>query len=147
MTATSGVPNDPISREMRTFLSKTERRIDDLTPASLEAADAVQTLEWHGHIKTPSAQSYRIVEHVNSARTIKKIYGKTSAGTLTATFKINSTAITTGAVSATSTQSSVTPTAANVMAEGDALVVELSSLSSAANFSFTVEYEQALASS
>lgn len=144
----SKVPSDPnMSPEVRRFLDGVSRQVDGLTPASVGAADVGQTFAFHGHIKTPAAQDYRIVEYLPFPITITKIYGKTSTGTLSGTFKINSTAITGGAVSATSTQSNVTPTAANVGAIGDALVLTPSSLSSVANFSFSVIYTRDLASS
>jgi len=144
----SKVPTDPnMTPEVRRFLDDVSRGLDDLTPGSVGAADATQTFSLHGFISAPSAKDYRIAEYVPAIWTVSKIYTKTKTGTLTATFKINSTAITNGAASVTSTQSSVTPSAANVTAVGDALVMTPSSINSAADFSFTVLFTQTLASS
>lgn len=108
------------------------------------AATEGQTEYLTGLIKTGANQDYRIIEAIPYAATITKIYGKTASGTITLTFKINTTAITTGVVSATSTQSNVTPSAAKVMAANDALVITASSNSSAVDISFTVQYTRAL---
>lgn len=143
----SRVPTDPnLSPEMLRYLDGLSRDVDGLSPSAVGAADAEQTFSLHGFIEVPSAKDYRIAEYVPAIWTVSKIVTKTRTGTLTATFKINSTAITGGAASVTSTQSSLTPSAANVTAVGDALVMTPSAISAAADFSFSVMFTQTLAS-
>ena len=152
MTA-SGVPFDPdMPAPIRRFLDGLKRGLDAvtgnvgaLTPATIGAAGTTQTDFISGFIKSPLNQDYRIVEKIPYAATITELTAKTSTGTITATFKINSTAITTGAISVTSSQASVTPSALNVTAAGDTLVLTLSANSSAANLSFTVRFTRVLA--
>jgi hypothetical protein len=143
----SKVPTDPnMPREVRRFLDDLSRDFDGLTPGSIGAAGTSQVDFISGIIKTPANQDYRIVEKLPYAVTITELTAKTSSGTITATFKIDTTAITTGAISVTSTQSSVTPTALNVAAAASALVMTLSANSSAANLSFVVKFTRTLTS-
>lgn len=143
----SKVPRDPnMSLEVRRFLDDVSRDLDGLTPSDVGAAGTSQVDFISGIVKTPANQDYRIVEKLPYAATITELTAKTSSGTITATFKINTTAITTGAINVTSTQGSVTPTALNVAASGDVLVMTLSANSSAANLSFTVKFTRTLAS-
>jgi len=145
--AVSKVPTDPnMTREVRTFLDDVSRQVDGITTATISAAGLTQTDFLSGGIKTPLAQDYRVVEKMPFAATLTGFTAKTSSGTLTATLKINTTAVTSGAINVTSTQGSVTPTAANVMAADDALVITLSSVSSAVDLSFTVKYTKTLES-
>jgi hypothetical protein len=143
----SKVPRDPnMSLEVRRFLDDQVRQLDGLTTSDIGAAGTSQVDFISGIIKTPANQDYRIVEKLPYGATITELTAKTSSGTITATFKIDATAITTGAISVTSTQASVTPTALNVAAAASALVMTLSSNSSAANLSFTVKFTRTLAS-
>lgn len=138
----SKVPTDPnMPPEVRRFLDDLSRGNTSLsaTKAGLEQTDFIS-----GHIRTPLAQDYRIIEKIPYGMTFTGFTAKTSAGTITATLKINSTAITTGAINVTSSQASVTPTAANVAVAGDALVLTLSSLSSALDLSFTTTFTRQL---
>lgn len=137
----SKVPADPsISPEMRRFLDGVARQ----TITSMGGAVTTQTDFISGHIRTPLAQDYRIIERAPYGMTFSNFTAKTSAGTITATLKINSTAVTGGAISVTSTAASSTPSALNVAVEGDALVLTLSSVSSALDLSFTVEFTREL---
>lgn len=138
----SKVPDDPnMLPEVRRFLDDAQRSVNRL---SADKAGLSQTDFISGVIRTPLAQDYRIVELVPYGMTLTNFTAKTSAGTVTATLKINSTAVTTGAINVTSTQASVTPSAANVAAENDALVLTLSSVSSALDLSFTIEFTRQL---
>jgi hypothetical protein len=112
--------------------------------ATLSAAGFTQTDFISGIIKTGANSDFRIVEKLPFAATITEITAKSSSGTITLTWKINTTAITTGVNSVTSTQSSVTPSAANVAAANDALVATGSSNSSAVDISFTVKFTKTL---
>ena len=126
------VPTDPkMSPEVRSFLEDLQFQADEL-----------QTIQISGVIEAPSAKDFRIIEKIPYPAKIEEFSGKTASGTLTATLKINTTAVTTGELSVTSTQSSATPTALNTMAEDDALVITASAISSPADFSFTVKYRR-----
>jgi hypothetical protein len=111
---------------------------------TLSAAARSQSDFISGIIKTGANSDFRIVERFPYAATITAFHAKTASGTITLTSKINSTAITTGAISVTSTQASVTPSAANVVAAADALVLTGSSNSSAVDISFTIEFTRTL---
>ena len=119
-------------------------RQDHVHPTDTTRAQKSQTDFISGIIKTGANADFRVVEKIPFGATITSISGKTASGTITLTFKINTTAITTGVVSATSSQSSVTPSAANVMVATDALVITGSSNSSAVDISFTVVFTKTL---
>lgn len=141
----SKVPRDPnLSPEMRRFLDDTSRSLDALTPATIGAAGLTQVDFLSGHIRSPANQDYRIVEKIPFGATITAFAAKTSSGTITAALKINTTAVTNGSINVTSTQGSATPSAANVMVANDALVLALSSNSSAQNLSFTIKFTRTL---
>lgn len=137
------VPTDKaMTPEVRSFLEDLQAQAD---AADAAAVSSTQTEYISGIIAAPAAKDYRIIEKIPYAVTITGFSGKTSSGTLTATLKINTTAVTTGALSVTSAQSSVTPTALNAMAADDALVITASAISSPLDFSFTVKYTRTLA--
>lgn len=141
------VPTDPnMTPEVRRFLDDTARQVDNLTPAAIGAAGTAQADFISGTIKGAANQDYRIIEKIPYGMTFTGFTAKMSSGTLTATLKINSTAITTGAINATSSQASVTPTAANVAVAGDVLVMTISAISSPVDLSFTINYTRTLAS-
>ena len=89
-------------------------------------------------VDAPTARTYRIVSPL--AFTITGLVGlKTSAGSLTVTININGTAVTgLSGLSVTSTPQNPTATAANVVAVGAVITVDISSVSSAADFEFAV---------
>lgn len=97
-----------------------------------------------GLIVNPQNQDYRITERTPIGLTMVNFAGKTSAGSLTATLKINATAVTGGALNVTSSQGTTALTAANVMTTGDAMVLTISAATTPANFSFTIAYTRAL---
>jgi len=108
------------------------------------AAGLLQTDFISGGIVNPANQDYRIIEKIPYGATLTEFTGKTSTGTLTATLKIGTTAVTNGALSVTSAQSTTVPSAANVMVAGNVLVITISAVSSPANFTFTVKYTYSL---
>lgn len=143
--AQSKVPLDPnMPKEVRTFLDGIVKDLASITTAQIGAAGTTQTEYLSGYFAGPLNQDYRIIERIPYGMTFAGFTGKTSSGTLTATLKINSTAITDGALNVTLTQGSVTPSAANVAAEGDALVITVSAISSPRDFSWTIEYTRTL---
>src|SRR5689334_24313376 len=122
MGTASKVPSDPaMSSEVRSFLDELSRNFDSLVPAD-GAAGLVQTDFISGVILAPTAKDFRIIEKIPYPIIVTAFTTKTASGTLTATLKINTTAITTGAASVTSTQGTVVPTALNSMAAGDTLL-------------------------
>lgn len=137
--AQSRVPNDPnMTKEVRGFLDSLNRQVEAITPAEIGAAGLTQVEHYSAVIALPTNKDYRIVEKLPYGFTVTSLTAKTASGTCTATLKINSTAVTGGAVSVTSSQSSSTATANNVAAAADALVLTISANASATDLSFTV---------
>ena len=66
------------------------------------------------------------------------------SGTCTATFYIDGVAVTTGALSVSSTIATVTPTALNVTSVGSVITVVITSNSSCLNMAITAQYTQTL---
>lgn len=97
-----------------------------------------------GPIATVADIDYVITCKAPHAGTLTDLAAKTDSGTCTVTWKINTTAVTTGVNSATSTISAVTPSAANVFAAGDILKVTVSSNSSALNLQLAARYTRTL---
>lgn len=110
----------------------------------VDPAQKMQTDFITGVIKSGANQDWRIIERLEFAITVTKIVVKTASGTITITPKFNATAMTGGAINATSSQQSATPSANNVGAIGDALVLTGSSNASATDISFTIHYTRAL---
>jgi hypothetical protein len=122
--------------------------LDDADAAAqrttLTAATKTQTDFISGIIKTPAAQDYNIVEELPYGATLIGFHAKTLSGTVTAALKINSTAVTDGSINVTSSQGNTTPSALNVAAPGDTLVLTCSSVSSAVDLSFTIKFTRTL---
>ena len=97
-----------------------------------------------GPIATVADQDYVITCKAPHAGTLTDLAAKTSSGTCTVTWKINTTAVTTGVNSATSTISAVTPSAANVFAAGDIIQVTVSANSTALNLQLAARYTRTL---
>ena len=93
-----------------------------------------------GIIASPTNKDYRIIEKLPFGVTLTAFTAKTLSGTITATLKINTTAVTNGAINVTSSQASTTPSAANVASAGDVIVITGSSNSSAVDLSFTLVF-------
>lgn len=141
------VPDDPkMTDEVKGFLDDISRGLDGMTPEKIGAAGVNQADFISGAIRGAVNQDYRIIEKIPYGMTVTGFAAKLASGTLTATLKINSTAITTGAINVTSAQASVTPTAADVAVAGDALVMTVSAISSPVDLSFTINYTRTLAS-
>lgn len=139
---TAKVPTDPnMTPEIRRFLESLNSQLDT---AESNAAGLTQDDFISGGIKVPANQDYRIIEKAPFGMTLSEFTGKTSAGTLTATLKINTTAVTGGALSVTGTQSSGTLTAANAVTANDVVVITVSAVSSATDFSWVVKYSRTL---
>lgn len=98
-----------------------------------------------GGLAAPSNQSYNIVEFVPFPMTLTGFAGKLSSGTMTAYLSINAATVTGSTIGASSTQTTVVPTGLNTAALGSTIVLTVSSVTSAVNFSFTVQFNRALA--
>jgi len=96
-------------------------------------------------ISTVANQDYTIILKAPHGGLISDIAGKSASGTCTATFKIEGVAITTGAVSVTSTESAVTPTGAATFVAGDTISVTCSANSSCLDANFSIKYSRTLA--
>ena len=112
--------------------------------ATLVAATTTQTDFISGGIAAPAAQDYHIIEYIPWAAVITNFTALTSAGTLTATLKIGTIAVTNGVLTVTSAQSSTVPSATNTLTTGNTLVLTVSSISSPANLSFTAAFTRTL---
>ena len=110
--------------------------IGDLVPGDITAFVGSVA----GFVETPTAKTYVLVQKARFPFTITEFTGDLSAGTLTAQLTIDGSNVTTGSLSATTTEASVTPSAANTVAVGQTLAVVISAPSSAADFAFDIGY-------
>ena len=81
-----------------------------------------------------------LVQKARFPFTITEFTGDLSAGTMTAKLTIDGVDVTTGTLSATSTEASVTPSAANTVGVGQTLAMVVTSPSSAADFAFDIGF-------
>lgn len=98
-----------------------------------------------GGIRTPTNQSYRLIERVPYTLTFTQFVAQVSTGSMSAILKIDNATITGGALSVSTTQISGTLSAINTAAIGSALVLTVASTSNAANLSFIVSFNRTLA--
>lgn len=97
-------------------------------------------LENSWHIETPTAKTYTIVEYSKYQNTLNKITHKTSSGGCTIAVKINGVTVTgTGDSTPSTSQSTLTFTAANVCPVGGRITIVVSGLSSPADLCFTLD--------
>jgi hypothetical protein len=108
-------------------------------------ANAAQTFCITGKIGTVADQDYDLAIEMPFAGTITKVSTKSTTGTCTATFKVNTTALGGTANSVSSTQNDQTHGSSNTFASGDDIRVTISSNSACANISFTIVYTRTLA--
>jgi len=97
-----------------------------------------------GLIETPAAGDYIVMLKAPMTGTITETTTKAVAGTATATFKINSTALGGGANSVSTSENSVTHTSANTVLQGDDIVLTLSSVSGCSFLSFSISMTRTL---
>lgn len=97
-----------------------------------------------GFIASPSDKDYRIVVKAAHAGTITETTTRSASGTCTATFKVNTTALGGTANSVSSSEQSQAHSTSNTFAEGDDIVITISSNSSCADMSFTIKYTRTL---
>jgi hypothetical protein len=112
----------------------------NLSAAALSQTDRFMS----GLIETPADQDYRIALNLPAGVTITSTTTRSSAGTCTATFKINTTALGGTANSVSTTEQTQAHASANVASVGDDIVLTVSSNSSCADLSFLIEYTETL---
>lgn len=109
---------------------------------NVTATNLVEALP--GMIEVPTAKTYILDQSAAYAYTINTLIVATASGTCTAAVKINGTNVTgISAVSVSSTPATGTASAANSVAIGDKVTLVLSSISSAADLSFTLKVTRA----
>lgn len=113
-----------------------------LVPANLAALIITDVLS--GLISTPSNQDYRLVVKIPFGGTITETVTRSTAGTATATFKINTTALGGTANSVSTTEQAQTHSSANAFVADDDIVLTISSASSCTNLSFTIKFTRLL---
>ncbi len=97
-----------------------------------------------GYIGTVADKNYKIVVKAAHGGTITETTTISESGTVTATFKINTTALGGTANSVSSSEQSQAHASANVFSAGDDIVITTSSNSSCLGMSFTIKYTRTL---
>jgi len=97
-----------------------------------------------GLIENPSEKDYMIVIKAPYGGTITETTTRSTSGTCTATFKINTTPLGGTANSVSSVEQSQLHSSSNVFAAGDDIVITISSNSACLNMSFTIAYTYSL---
>lgn len=129
-------------RQDATFANLTTSDLPSLTISGF--ASFTQTGTFSGNIKAPLNQDYRVWERVTYNATIQRFSAKCSTGSLVATAKINSTAIGNCVFPVSTSQVTSTTVTPNTTTTGDVIVITVSSVTSAADFSFTIDYSWTL---
>ncbi len=123
--------------------------LDDANAAAqrttLGAAATSQTDFISGIIASPSDTDYRLVVKIPYACTITETVTRSTAGTATATFKINTTALGGTANSVSTSEQAQTHASNNSVAVDDDIVLTISANSSSANLSFLIKFTRTLA--
>ena len=139
----AGVPGSFSNAWYKWFV--TAQKLLSAIKASMPKTQSVALVEQiSGFIETPAAKDYTLVEKIPYAATILLTTTKASAGTGTATFKINATPLGGSANAIGTTQQDQSQGSANTMAAGDRLLVTVSGVSGLQNFAFTVKYTRTI---
>lgn len=96
-------------------------------------------------VEGPTNKAYTFAYNLDFGGTINATKTKSTSGTATATYKINSTALGGAANSVSSSGDSVTQSSNNVFVAGDTLSVTISANASCVDFLSTVKYTRTLA--
>lgn len=107
-------------------------------------AKPVLTEYLSGTIATPADGDYTLLVDAPYAMTITEAVTQSTAGTATATFKINSTALGGTANSVSTSKQAQAHASANAAAAGDAIVLTISSNSGSANLAWRLAYTRSL---
>ena len=129
----------------RTFFEALRKRFATAEGDLAGRPVTTQTVFGSWLIETPEDKDYRLIVNVPHAFTITSVTTIATAGTATATVKINSTALGGTANSVSTTEQAQAHSSANAMAAGDDLVLTLSSVSSCEGLSITIAGTQELA--
>lgn len=115
--------------------------------AALSSTYAVksQTDFFSGIIAVPANGDYRLVVQLPYGVTINSVTTRSTAGSCTATVKINATALGGAANAVSTTEQEQTHTTSNVAAAGDDIVLTVSANAACANMSFTIKFTRTLA--
>ncbi len=97
-----------------------------------------------GHIDTAANKDYTVVVDFPYAATITQATTQSGAGTCTATFKINATALGGTANAVSTTKQSQNHTTANALAVGDKLVMTVSANSSCTDLAYRITYTRVI---
>ena len=111
---------------------------------NLIVATRPQTDFISGGIASATAKDYRVIEYMPYSAVLTRFTTKTTSGTLLATLKVGTVAVTNGVATVTSAQSSVIPSGANTVAAASALVITMSSIVAPVDLSFTVVFTRTL---
>lgn len=104
-----------------------------------------QVFDWNVFIETPANQDYDVVINCSFAGTINEITTDCLSGTATVTTKINTTAVTGTANSASTTEQTQTPSGGNTFVAGDNIRLTISANASCADLSVKLKYTRTLA--
>ena len=114
--------------------------LDDADAATARATLGLDKAALYLNIPSPANGTITLVRRLGFPFTVNALITKTSAGSITANVKINTTSITgLAAVGVTTTETSTAATAANAYAATDRIDVTLSSNSSAADLELTLQ--------
>jgi hypothetical protein len=112
---------------------------------NLVAATTTQTFGLAGKLGTIANGDYDLIIEMPHAGTIASTTTKSTAGTCTATFKVNTTALGGTANSVSTSQAKQAHASSNTFVAGDDIRVTISANAACANISFTIEYTRVLA--
>lgn len=108
---------------------------------AVAAAALVTDQEKHGLIMLPqTGETYTLALRMRHAGTITRTTTICDSGLISATFKINTTALGGNAHSVTTSEQSIARTTANTFAAGDDIKVTMASNSACVNMAFSIEY-------
>lgn len=113
-----------------------------VTPAGVAAKTIVDCIS--GIIVAPTDGDYRLVVKIPFGGTITEAVTRSTAGTGTGTFKVNTTALGGTANSISTSEQAQAHASTNTFAADDDVVLTISSASSLANLSFTLKFTRAL---
>lgn len=112
---------------------------------NLAAAALSQTGEFvSGQIRAPLNQDYRLIVKIPHGGTITETVTRSEAGTCTATFKVNTTALGGTANSVSSSEQAQAQASSNTFVTDDDIVVTISSSTGCVGMSFTIKYTRTL---
>jgi len=132
-TALTGKDGQPSSHGYR-YLDSLGKTLEDL----YSQAVAPEAFQMSSMIEYPDNKDYRIFLKAETAMTITATTTRTSAGTATVTFKINSTALGGTANSASTSEQTQAHESANVVAAGDDIVLTVSAVSGAEDLAYSI---------